>query len=359
MNKASDRSKKMRAMFGGVDPSELVKDPAPAQAGLGSSKRVSAGAIKSMRNTFSNVEKENEELRKLLEEGDMARELDTELLEPSFVADRMVVEVDADFEALKQSIEANGQQVPILARPHPTSEGRYQIAFGHRRWRACHELGRPVRGIIKPLSDEELLIAQGQENHERKNLSFIETALFASRLAADYPQTIISKAIGKDATTVSKLLRLMGQLPQEFVRKVGPAPRIGRPRWEELASHFHEGALPAGVNGPIEVLMESEEYKRSSSDERFMMIFEEVGQLVNQAPSPAVVSVADAKAAAATASSEKAWLGNKRVLMKAKGATLSFQVDTRKQPDLAAFLKERLPELLEEFEARKQTEDAS
>lgn len=357
MTKASDRSKKMRAMFGGVDPAELAKEPAPAQVGQSASKRVSAGAIKSMRNTFSNVEKENEELRHLLESGDVARELDPKRLEPSFVADRMVVEVDADFEALKQSIEANGQQVPILVRPHPSYDGHYQIAFGHRRWRACQELGRPVHGIIKQLTDEELLIAQGQENHERKNLSFIETALFAYRLSSDFPQTIISKALGKDATTVSKLLRLMGQLPAEFVRMIGPAPRIGRPRWEELASHFVDGSLPEGVHGPVHELMERPSYKAANSDDRFMMVFDLVGQLVRQissTPSEAEVT----KTTTATSPAGKLWIGNKKVLMKDKGTTLSFQVDTRKQPELAAFLKERLPALLEEFEEIAEKEDA-
>lgn len=88
-----------------------------------------------------------------------------------------------------------------------------------------------------------------------------------------------------------------------------------------------------------------------------MMVFDLVGQLVRQissSPTEAEVS----KTTTATSSAGKLWIGDKKVLMKDKGTTLSFQVDTRKQPELAAFLKERLPALLEEFEEISEKEDA-
>ncbi len=349
MNKATDRSKKMRAMFGGVDPAELAKSPTSTPSMTATTKqRVSPGAIKSMRNTFSNVEKENEKLRQMIEDGSVAHELNTEDLDPSFVADRMVVAIDEDFEKLKASISASGQQVPILVRPHPELPERYQIAFGHRRWRACKDLGIPVRGIIKELSDEALLIAQGQENHERKNLSFIETALFASRLAKTFPQTVISKAIGKDATTVSKLLKLMNALPEEFVREIGPAPKIGRPRWEELAGHFNSGQLPDPFKTRVDAVMISADFELSASDERFSAIL--------AACKSAETSVTASTGSIATAA--KSWIGNKQILMKDGPNALSFQVDAKKQPELAAFLKRRLPDLMDEFEHEFLKEDA-
>ncbi|MFC7555837.1 ParB/RepB/Spo0J family partition protein [Pseudoroseomonas wenyumeiae] len=59
-------------------------------------------------------------------------------------------------------------------RPHPTEPGRFQVAFGHRRLRAARDLAKPVRAVVRPLSDRELVLAQGQENSARANLSFIE-----------------------------------------------------------------------------------------------------------------------------------------------------------------------------------------
>jgi ParB family chromosome partitioning protein len=67
-------------------------------------------------------------------------------------------------------------------RAHSTAPGRYQTAFGHRRVRAARVLARPVKAIVRTLSDDELIIAQGVENSAREDLSFIERAVFALRL---------------------------------------------------------------------------------------------------------------------------------------------------------------------------------
>jgi plasmid partitioning protein RepB len=80
------------------------------------------------------------------------RELDPNLVEPSFIADRMEA-TDESYRTLVASIAAQGQLIPILVRPHPEGSGGYQVAFGHRRLRAAAELGRPIRCMVKPLSD--------------------------------------------------------------------------------------------------------------------------------------------------------------------------------------------------------------
>ncbi len=83
---------------------------------------------------------------------------------------------------LVEAIREQGQQVPILVRPHPDRPGRYQVAFGHRRLRAVAEIGIPVRAVVRDLTDEQLVVAQGQENNERRDLSYIEKARFAQKL---------------------------------------------------------------------------------------------------------------------------------------------------------------------------------
>ena len=93
-----------------------------------------------------------------------------------------MVDTTADASDFIDAIRITGQQVPILVRPHPEIEGRYQIAYGHRRARAARELGRPVRAVVRQMSDAELVVAQGQENSARRDLSFIERALYAAKL---------------------------------------------------------------------------------------------------------------------------------------------------------------------------------
>lgn len=142
---------------------------------------VRSGAVGAMSRSLGQIATAAEEARALVAAGDKVVELDSGLIEKSFVADRLR-STSLDNEALVDSIRKHGQQVPILVRPHPTSAGRYQVAYGHRRLRAAEELHRPVRAVVKGLSDEELVVAQGQENSARTDLSYIERALFAAAL---------------------------------------------------------------------------------------------------------------------------------------------------------------------------------
>ena len=77
--------------------------------------RVTAGSVRSVRDTFSEVEKENEELRKQMETGVRVVEIDPELIDPSPLSDRLREDADLSFESLKQSIAQRGQEVPGLA----------------------------------------------------------------------------------------------------------------------------------------------------------------------------------------------------------------------------------------------------
>jgi len=104
------------------------------------------------------------------------------------LTDRLECEEAAD-EALQASIRDHGQQVPVLVRPHPEQADHYQIVYGRRRVAALRELRMPVKALIRDLDDKALIIAQGQENTARKDLSFIEGHVrgFAYRQDRDQP----------------------------------------------------------------------------------------------------------------------------------------------------------------------------
>ena len=103
----------------------------------------------------------------------MVVDLNPALIEPSFVLDRMAVAMEAHSK-LVEAIREHGQQVPILVRPHPSERGPLSSGLRTSKIRAAAELERTVRAVVKVLTDEELVIAQGQENNERQDLSFIE-----------------------------------------------------------------------------------------------------------------------------------------------------------------------------------------
>jgi uncharacterized coiled-coil protein SlyX len=85
-------------------------------------------------------------LEKQLAQGQAIVELDTTLVDSSFVVDRLGVSSE-DQELLVSQIREHGQQVPILVRPHPERGGRFQVAYGHRRLAAIKKIGGPNRRL--------------------------------------------------------------------------------------------------------------------------------------------------------------------------------------------------------------------
>jgi ParB family chromosome partitioning protein len=211
-----------------------------------------------------------EELQSQIAGGQAVIEIDPSLIDASFIADRLNT-VDQDYQSLLSSIRDHGQQVPVLVRPHPSQTGRYQLAYGHRRVRALTELGCPVRAIVRVLEDDELVVAQGQENNARKDLSFIERATFGHRLEErGFTRDTIMASLAVDKTELSRLISVGRSIPSEVLNAIGPAPKTGRRRWIELADrlqrHRVEDVLPQ--------LLENVRFVESSSDGRFNILFE-------------------------------------------------------------------------------------
>ncbi len=200
-----------------------------------------------------------------LEAGDVIVEIDTDLIDPSFITDR--IGDDNEMDAFIASIRDQGQRTPILLRPHPESAGRYQIAFGHRRYRAVKKLGRPVRAMVKQLTDEELVVAQGQENQDRLDLSYIERALFAARLEARrFQRDVICLALSVDKTEVSRMISIATALPGELIEAIGPAQKTGRRKWMDLAKALEQISWPPEKEKLLKVCKSG---GAADSDQRF------------------------------------------------------------------------------------------
>ncbi|AGT10693.1 plasmid partitioning protein RepB [Paracoccus aminophilus] len=166
--------------------------------------------------------------------------------------------------ALQASISEYGQQVPVLLRHHPNIEGRYEVVYGRRRVAALKALKLPVKAMVRQLDDRELVIAQGQENSARKDLSFIEKALFAQQMAkSGYERKVICDALAIDKTVLSRMLTVVETLPAELVYAIGSAPSVGRDRWLALARRLEGADLAAAIEAAV----------AGGSDERFEQAF--------------------------------------------------------------------------------------
>ena len=176
-------------------------------------------------------------------------DIDPDLIEDTGVKDRLAP-LDADLADLRNSIAQHGQQVPILLRPHPRLSGRYQVVFGRRRLAAIRSLGIPVKALIRTLSDEEAVLAQGQENNLRKDPSFIEKALFAGELEdAGYEAKIVQDALNVTRSHTSHMRKVREAFPREVIERIGAAPSVGWKRWYDLAARvLEQGIDPRNVH---------------------------------------------------------------------------------------------------------------
>jgi ParB family chromosome partitioning protein len=251
---------------------------------------VAAGAVRAMGLEIGRLTEEAraaEVLRRRMESGAMVAELPPDLVDPSFVSDRLTRTADPEFRRLVASIRDSGQLVPILVRPHPDAPGRYQIAYGHRRRDAMAELGLPVKAIVRELTDSELVIAQGQENGARRDLSFIERALFAADLQRrGFDRPTLTGALGVHTAEMTRLLAIAASVPEAVVRAIGPAPKAGRLRWRELARDL---ARP-GAAETVRALLDQPSVRALASDRRFAAVIDAVRAHGQPGPEPRVIA---------------------------------------------------------------------
>jgi len=293
-----------------------------------------AGAVKAMSLGLDRLTEEAaaaKNLREALAGGDSVVELDPALIDPSMIMDRIAFNSDPEFDELKSAIETNGQQVPILVRPHPQDANRFQAAYGHRRIRVSLELGFKVKAIVKNLTDHELVVAQGQENGPRLDLSFIERALFALRMEqSGFDRETVCAALGVDKPEASRLLSVANAIDAEIILAIGPAPKVGRPRWMALVANLQSN----GATDRTHKILASPAFKEANSDARFRYVFDAAGSKPGNAK-------ARPKSELRARGERVAWLERKGKQLRLISDKVAFN----------SFLEAKIPQLLAEFEA--------
>lgn len=306
---------RVRPLMGATDP--------------GGGRAAPVGAIGASLSMLSERGKHADDIEKRLASGVTIVELDTGLIEPSFVSDRMPLG-DAALADLVEAIRANTQLSPVLVRPHPEKQGHYQTAFGHRRIRATSILEIPVRAIVRELTDEEMVIAQGQENHARKDLSYIEKARFAQRLEVRFSRGTIMQALSLYKSDLSNMLSVAQRIPEEITTAIGPAPKTGRRGWIELAELLNNGKQIEAARKAAA----APELHEIDSDERFKAVLASVKHAPLKSKTEAWAA-ADGKKLA-------------KVISNAQRVTLS--IDRKSSPAFADFVLTRVKDLYDEFE---------
>ncbi len=119
---------------------------------------------------------------------------------------------EAHLEDLTNSIRTKGVLQPLIVRPDPKEETRFEIVAGERRWRAAqaaqlHEV--PV--LVREFSDTEVLEVAIIENIQRADLNPIEEAAGYRQLMFKFGHTQekLAEALGKSRSHIANLMRLL------------------------------------------------------------------------------------------------------------------------------------------------------
>lgn len=180
----------------------------------------------------SEIHKEVVKLRAIaadFEQAEPARRMDPKQIKPSKWANRDDTHFQTvAFARLKEEIgNAGGNVQPIKVRPvagEPVDGVKWEIVFGHRRHRACLELGISVFTLIQhEMADAELFVEMERENREREDLSAWEQGVMYMRALEQglFPSAKqLAAAIDRDMSNISRAMAL-AKLPSDVVRAFG------------------------------------------------------------------------------------------------------------------------------------------
>lgn len=143
-----------------------------------------------------------------------------------------------DLHPLIESIKDHGQRHPIIVRIKTESEGQgYEIVAGRRRLAAIRALGQTeINAFVTRMSKDEAFLAQGSENNDRLDTSFMEKAKAAElSINEGFKLDSIGEFLKVQKSLVSMMSSVYRSLDQEIIEAIGPARGVGRRKWERLA----------------------------------------------------------------------------------------------------------------------------
>lgn len=192
------------------------------------------------------------------------------------------------FARLKDSIrQAGGNTQPILVRHAKAGAAHglpYEVVFGHRRRRACEEVGVDVLAVVwgGEMPDEQLFLSMDRENRERADPSPYEQGMaYLAALDKDtglYPSArALADAIGVSHTWVNKALQI-ARLPPAIVAAFASPLDIKPRHAQEVAQALEHDATA--------VLKRAEKIRRLDPRPSAGRVVEALlGREVDQAPS--------------------------------------------------------------------------
>ncbi len=305
-----------KALSGEGDSPERSEGTVPRKGSP--APRSGSPTVKRFRETFDDLRNE------------AIQEIDTDRIGSGRFTDRF--DPDAEIDGLVASIRESGQQLPVLLRHAPQgADHDFEPVYGRRRIAACRRIGIAVKAQVSDVDDEGLIVAQGLENSERLDNSYIEKAAFIVQLReAGIQPRVIERSLGLQGPEISRMTAVLRDLPEELVTAIGPAHGIGRRQWLEMA-----GLTKAMDRRRVQpILKEIEDI--SASPARFAHALARMKKRASGGSAPAMTRD----------------LADGRLRVTARKKRLDLQVAKQEDQAFLTWLEERGEELFEQWKSQ-------
>jgi len=133
------------------------------------------------------------------------------------------------FESFVESIRAQGQMQPGVARPHPTEPDAVELLCGHRRFAALQDIGAATMNlVIREATDQQALLVLASENLQREDLTHLEEAEDVRKLlSSGMNHKELAAELGKSLAWVYRRDRLNELHADLRVQACDPSSALG------------------------------------------------------------------------------------------------------------------------------------
>lgn len=129
---------------------------------------------------------------------------------------------DKDLADLMASIEVMGVMVPVGVAPYPEKEGKYELIWGERRYRAAQLLKlSTISAVVKDgHTREDLFVMRMTENMQREDLNCMDEAvafqnyLSAMKNSSKGTAKALAQQLGKKPAYISQRLKILRMPPE-------------------------------------------------------------------------------------------------------------------------------------------------
>lgn len=308
------------------------KPPATPEAGQKPGE-TSPRSLKSMSDVLSQVSAQ------------ATQEVDVNEISDSEIADRF--DVSEGLEDLIASIKTSGQQLPALLRYRRGPGPRYEVVYGRRRIAACRALGIKVKAHVKDMDQREALVSQALENSARLERSFIEQAIFATRLEGQgFTRAEIGEVLAVDKGTVSKLIGVARDVPDAVIYKIGAAHEAGRRPWLELRR------LIKAENAPSEEFILSLVSEEGSASEKLGTVIDALHRIADEQDGATGSQEGAVEISQKAPSPTLHRMPETSVAFRSRGKRLLIEVSDKEERGFIGFMETQLERLYKEWKEK-------